>query len=606
MNNLNKYTLCLAIMPSLLWANVDPSQSGDKNNLTDKIDPSQSENKTQVADLPTLSLAIEGVHDEQLLNNIHAFLSIGKYHNQPIENPAYVRYLANSGTAEIAEALAPFGYYQAEIKEDLVENDKNWQLTYRIQLNHPTRVDNVAVKISGEGADLPAFERLVRQFPLKKGDTLDQPKYEKFKTELLTTASTYGFFDADYVEKAIRLAQNYETADIDIDYNSGQRYHYGDIAIEQDFLDEDVFLRFVDFKSGDAYDAAQIADLQRDLYNSNYVKMINTDAPPDKANKTVPLTLKITPKKNKKHTFAIGYGTDTGPRARYDFDWRWVNRRGHRLKSNVFVSQDKQNVGVEYLIPAKKPATDYYRFFANTARDVSGDKDSVLWNLGGSYHDQRGHLEREFGVKWQQENFKIGLDEGHSSLVTPFVIFTYKNVDDPLNINRGLLLKTTFTGAHKSLLSDTSFFQAIVESRYIHKLSAKHKLNFAAAAGKTFVDDFHQLPPAYRFFIGGDRTVRGYRFENIGQRDQSGANIGGDKMYFASVEYEYFFNDNMAGAVFVDAGDAYANETNGVKIGAGLGFHYYSPIGPIKIDVGHGFRKPGDKVRLHLTIGPAF
>ncbi len=332
--------------------------------------------------------------------------------------------------------------------------------------------------------------------------------------------------------------------------------------------------------------------------------MIDINTEPDRDNKRVPVELAITPKKNKKHTFALGYGTDTGARARYDFDWRWVNRRGHSFKSKLFVSERDAETGVVYRIPADHPATDDYRLFANFKKTLDEDDiESTLWNVGGAYRDKNGNLVREFGIKWQQEDFILGNDSGNIALLTPYVRLTYLKADDMLDVKDGLKAQLEVLGAHKNLLSDVSLLQAVAEAKYIKQLNDTNKIKMAAGVGRTWTEDFHQLPAFYRFLTGGDRTIRGYGFDSIGDTDSSGKVIGGDKMYYMSAEYEYFFKEKMSLAAFVDAGDAYSSDSADLKVGAGLGFHYYSPIGPIKVDVAHGFSDPGDNVRLHLTIG---
>lgn len=69
------------------------------------------------------------------------------------------------------------------------------------------------------------------------------------------------------------------------------------------------------------------------------------------------------------------------------------------------------------------------------------------------------------------------------------------------------------------------------------------------------------------------------------------------------MQYEYFFKPDWAVAAFVDVGDAF-NSNPKPHVGAGLGVHWRSPVGPINVDLGHGFDKErGDNIRLHLTIG---
>ena len=80
------------------------------------------------------------------------------------------------------------------------------------------------------------------------------------------------------------------------------------------------------------------------------------------------------------------------------------------------------------------------------------------------------------------------------------------------------------------------------------------------ALGATWTDDFDRIPPSMRYFAGGDRSIRGYAFENIGSRDAGDNNIGGRYLAVGSLEYEYYFKPDWAAAAFIDAGDAYIND----------------------------------------------
>lgn len=589
----------------------DSATQADKTAKTD-LPTTDSANKTKESSDkppaptgPKLTVNIKGIKDEKLLNNAKAFLDIYQGNGEAVNNTSYVQFLADAGVEQIKQSLHPFGYYLAKVDMKRDESSSAWTVIYDVTLGKPVTVKKIDVNIEGEGKQQRDFNTLVADYPLKAGDVLLQQKYTAFKDDIMALATTDGYFDGKFTQKQIVLSDDLEKADILVAYNTGKRYVFGKTTFKQDFLDDDVFQRFVTYKEGDKYSSKSIADVQRDLYNSNYVKMIDVTAKHDTKAKNVPVEFGITPKKNKKHTFSFGYGTNTGIRAKYDFDWRWVNRRGHQFKANAYAAQKMQSLGAEYRIPAARPATDYYKFFANAERKKYNNKDSVLWNLGGAYHDQKGNWEREIGIKWQREDFTLGNDRGNVGLLTPYASLTYRKVDNPLNISRGLRVSGTVTGGHTSALSGVSFLQAVANAKAIRRFGEVNKVTLSGGIGRTWVNDFHQLPAAYRFFTGGDKTIRGYRFEHIGERDSSNTNIGGNKMYYISAEYEYFFHDNMAAAVFIDAGDAYSSNSARLKVGAGVGFHYYSPIGPIKVDVAHGFHEPGDTIRLHLNIGPS-
>ena len=75
-----------------------------------------------------------------------------------------------------------------------------------------------------------------------------------------------------------------------------------------------------------------------------------------------------------------------------------------------------------------------------------------------------------------------------------------------------------------------------------------------------------------------------------------------------SLEFEHALLDRLPallGAVFVDAGDAADRWTDLRPVfGYGVGVHYRSPVGPLRLDVAYG--QDVRKVRLHLSVGVVF
>ena len=79
----------------------------------------------------------------------------------------------------------------------------------------------------------------------------------------------------------------------------------------------------------------------------------------------------------------------------------------------------------------------------------------------------------------------------------------------------------------------------------------------ALSLGAMAVDDFNQLPPELRFFAGGDRSIRGFDYQQLGTTNAAGLVIGGEYLAVGSVEFERYFLPKWGAAVFVDGGDAF-------------------------------------------------
>jgi len=98
-----------------------------------------------------------------------------------------------------------------------------------------------------------------------------------------------------------------------------------------------------------------------------------------------------------------------------------------------------------------------------------------------------------------------------------------------------------------------------------------------------------EVPIFDRQFLGGARTLRGFKFRDVGPRDATSKEvIGGNSMGWLSLEYTVPLFEQVRGAVFYDAGfvnaDAYDFDTSNLHTDAGLGLRLNLPFGPLAFD----------------------
>ncbi len=121
-----------------------------------------------------------------------------------------------------------------------------------------------------------------------------------------------------------------------------------------------------------------------------------------------------------------------------------------------------------------------------------------------------------------------------------------------------------------------------------------------------------QLPPDQRFYGGGTATVRGFRYQSIGPLFADGRPIGGAAIDAGTVELRQRLFGAFGMAAFVDAGQVSATSApfaGTLRIGAGLGARYYTPIGPVRLDLAVPFNQPStgsDSYEVYIGLGQAF
>ena len=134
-------------------------------------------------------------------------------------------------------------------------------------------------------------------------------------------------------------------------------------------------------------------------------------------------------------------------------------------------------------------------------------------------------------------------------------------------------------------MADTDLAQAIGRITWLIPQGERGRFKLRGEVGAMSVGNFDALPPELRFYAGGDRSLRGFDYHEIGEVSANGNIIGGEFLAVASAEYEYYFTENWGAGVFVDAGDAFTNGFS-LNVGAGVGIRWRSPLGPIRVDVG--------------------
>jgi translocation and assembly module TamA len=137
-------------------------------------------------------------------------------------------------------------------------------------------------------------------------------------------------------------------------------------------------------------------------------------------------------------------------------------------------------------------------------------------------------------------------------------------------------------------------------------LAARALAGLAEGAGEL------SLPPDQRFYAGGSGTIRGYAYQSVGPKfTGTTIPIGGTAITAGSVELRQRFGANFGAAVFVDAGQVSASlrtVPGEFRIGTGAGVRYFTPIGPIRLDVAVPTqRRAGEALfEIYIGLGQAF
>lgn len=510
----------------------------------------------------------------------------------------------------ITRALQALGYYQSIVHYSWQEaKGKNpATLIAKIHLGKPARIAGASLTVRGEGAADEAFEKLKKVLP-KKGRQLNHGEYESFKSSIERAAVRNGYFDGEFLVSELGVDAVENKAYWTFDYDAKTRYRFGDIHFLGSQIREPVLVNLLPFEKGDPYTSDDISELNRRLSATGWFNSVVVS--PDifsgraSSDKSLPVYANVTPKKENAVETGLGFSTDVGPRGSVTWRKPWLNDSGHSLEASTELSSKEQMLDVSYKIPLEKSALEHYWVVQGGVKkeDLNDTKSNSASVMVSRHWAPYEGWQRDVHLRWSLDNFDQGKTSDHTMLIYPGVSFSKTTTIGGLMPSWGLSQRYTVDWSDTTWGSDIDFVVLEAQHALIKTIAHRHRLVLRSHVGWIQTDDFDQVPPDLRFFAGGDRSVRGYKYESISPEDDNGDLTGAEKMVTASVEYQYKVKGNWWGAVFFDIGQAVNNfNDQDWKKGVGVGVRWQSPLGPIKLDIAKPVGDP-DKHALQFYIG---
>ena len=558
------------------------------------------------AQAPTVHVAVE-VDPPELAEKLTRAVDIGREEHTSRLTPSLLRALHARAINQLTSALRSYGYYQAEVVGELRQEADTWHAQYRVDKGAPTTYRRVTVNVVGAGEAEPALRRAVTAFPVTVGTVVDHEQYETGKTRLLKRALDLGYLDAEFSIHEIRIAEKRDVADLDLVLDSGPKFTFGEVTLVQDAFHPEFLKKYVEIKPGEPYSAKKVLELESVFRDTEYFDSIEVTPELDGAvanQNQVPITVRLRPAKPSAYSFGLGFGTDSGVRGKAGWVRRRVNRRGHRFEAELRASQIQQSISGQYIIPFRKPSNDRLAIIGGYTNDEPDNSSSEVSRLGIRRTTVRGYTTKGYSLVFHRESFTVSDVSDTTDLLMPGIELARTRSDNRLFPTRGNQISMQVRGGLSGVLSDISFAQVLVQGKLIRSPWTGGRVLLRAEAGYTQNDELDELPATIRFFTGGDQSVRGYGFNDLGVTDENGDVVGGRHLLVGSVEYDHAINDRFSLAAFLDTGNAINALNDGLEQGAGLGVRWKSPVGPVRLDVASAISRPGNPIRLHISVGP--
>ncbi|WP_420820594.1 autotransporter assembly complex protein TamA [Shewanella japonica] len=582
-----------------------------------------------------LTIELQGVSGS-LAKNVRAHL--GESPTSQVQRRAFLFTVEDNVTA----ALESMGRYHAKVDINVTESKNSpWKLTINIDEGEPTIIEWIDIKFSDEMLDDNSFNRWMDQLTIKPGDTLNHGVYSELKSNLVTLALARGYFDGAFTRSEIEINRDLNTAKIHLYFESGRRYKMGEVTFSGQTINDDLLEKLIPFDPNANYSTQRLNRLNRNLIDTGYFSNIKVLPQIDNMSETkVPIKVDLAPRPT--HSFEVGLGADIGTNAektvepRVRLTWRMpeINSYGHTQETTMEWSPDRPKFLTTYTIPLTHPLDDQLKFRVGLLRDKYGVTQD--YNEDDRNYDYTGQLESEkrlFGIIRQQRLdsgwlFGYSLEYNHEFynqsdtdydpqfVLAGFGLSKTTRGDNTLDPKSGFRQTYSLEYGDPNLGSEIRLTKIEARLKWIDTFFERHRFVSRLDLGANIADSdqINQISPSLRYFAGGDQSIRGYGFQELGPyieyvNSEGGLSrqvVGGRYLVVGSLEYQYYLTDTWRVATFVDAGNAFDTEQFEPVVSVGGGIHWISPIGPIKFDLGVGLKETETidrSWRIHLTMG---
>ncbi len=574
----------------------------------------------------TVRVDAPGPLDDLLEEN----LDLVRWRGNPRLDLDQLQRLVKAAPEQAKILIATEGYYSPKVSAGLDTSSAVPVARVVVDPGEPVLVGDIELVLKGfepvgEGARAFDAAELRNRWSLPVGRRFRQADWEGAKRGLLRQVMQTRYPRAQLVESSATVDPDVKRALLRVVLDSGPEARFGELRIEGlKRYSPSVITNLNRIKPGDEYNEAVLQAYQARLQETGYFSGVEVSAdmsaalteeidgltdeqkaaprPPPANPAILPVLVRVTENKRKNVEAGVGYSTNTGARAQLSYDD--LNVRGLRMKSDLLFEQKRQSARADFYYPTT--AKGYNDSFGGgfERNDIKGETTAVT-TVSARRQWGTPLLERSLTLELLTEKRTVGaIETGRSESIPLTFNWTKRALDNLVQPTKGYVLNLNAAGAVLPILTDERFLR--FSGRFINyrPINATSNVILRAEAGALASRQKAGVPSTFLFRAGGDQSVRGYSYQELGVAEGD-AIVGGRYLLTGSAEYQYYFRPQWGAAVFYDAGNA-ADKVRDLKpkSGVGVGARWRSPVGPINVDLAYGVAVK--KARLHFSLGFTF
>ncbi|WP_416397853.1 autotransporter assembly complex protein TamA [Allohahella sp. A8] len=535
------------------------------------------------------------------------------------QNPAYEFYetpqqYMDAEREFILKYLRSQGYYEGSVEPELENPDgDDRRLMYEVEPGPLYRIRKLELK-SPDSIDVPSLADL----KLKKGDGLVADRILDAKRKIEDFVSSKNCLYEVDVEYKASIYPPDQLAFITFKVKKSPQVKVGEIRlqgleeVDPAFLEQDLPLA-----SGECFNRSKLNEARLELLRTNLIARVDQQLTLNREAGTVDITLDLQERSHRTIKAGGGYTSDEGVGVSLGWEHRNFFGAGQLFQTELTVTEVTQALTSKLTLPKFYRKDQKLEISASASqRDLEAFRSKSVETSAIVTRQISENRAASAGPRFRLSEID---DEGETE---QYVLFSFpmslrldttSEILDPrdgatlnLGVEPFVDLKDTDTRFIKSNVSATTYFTA-------ETWSLKPTLALKAGVGSITGAGIESVPADERYYVGGGGSVRGYKFQSLGELDEDGDPVGGLSFIEMATEGRFHIGENLGFVLFVDGGlampDSAPRFDQNLKYGAGFGLRYYTSFAPFRVDFGFPLsRRDGidDSFQLYISIGEAY
>ena len=563
------------------------------------------------------TVSIEGITDSEIKSLLENTLDTVILKEKHPASLSILERRVRQDIPRILMVLRSWGFYGARVDYKIDSGMSPVKVQFNLDPGHPFLLESVDIRMEGEA--IPLKDTLLSQkkiglsigSPAKSRSIIDAQDFIKHWLR------TKGFPFVSVEKPRVVVDHQRQAVSVVYSVNSGPKALFGETHIEGLKTVKKPFVRTgIPWKKGDVFNADLLLKARNNLNSMLLFSIVDIKEGEKLDDKReLPILIKVTERKHRTFKAGVSYQTDEGPGGNISWENRNILGSGERLNISGNISDIGYAMEGDFHKPAFLRRDQALILNLRLAQDNPEAYTSRnMVSLGKIERSLSKKTILSAGIGYRVSRIEqFGIEESYNFFSLP-LSFDRDTRNDILDPSAGAHLNIQMAPYHNVFGPDLRFLKGYVSySRYFH-LSNNPNLTLASIATMGAMEgaSLDSIPADLRFYAGGGGSIRGYSYQSVGPL-MNGVPLGGKSLFSISTDIRARLSDRIGLVLFIDGGTVFQSAlpdfNESLLWGAGVGFRYFTPIGPLRLDLGLPLqRRDGidDPFQIYVSLGQAF